>query len=264
MDNDERVRCEACQDAGVIFEKDAEGYSYMRICECRRPFYRERIAGRCGLRFGQLASRFNDYAVAGNKSRRLAFDAIGRIVEWVLNRRSAPRMEEDFVLYLSGANGRGKSYLLEAAVNELAEAAIDYGFDRAFLGRFITEADLVVELQSRLKPAARGEADRGTPDDLINELASFGFLAIDDVGIMPLGEWVQGLIYRLIDRRLQERLPMAFTSNYELADEPDGWLPRSFPAHRRHLLDRLDPVVVEIELTGKSWRREPPAKGGEK
>lgn len=241
-------RCEECRGAGVTVETK-DGYSFARICDCHVGETRRRIAARCGLRLGQLESRFKRYDIKTHENRAEALDVARSFVEYVRD-SARPALRRDYFLYLSGPNGRGKSYLAEAVVNELAELGVNYS-EPHLLGYFITEADLYSELQARIR-----DRDRGSPEALVDELLGYGFLAIDDVGVQPFGDWFQGMMYRLLDRRVQDAAPVILTSNYDLAEGDDGWLPRCFPAHKRHLLDRLDPVTVELELGGPSWRRE--------
>lgn len=240
-------RCTECRGAGITVETK-DGYNFAVICDCHVDEMRRRIAARCGLRLGQLESRLEHYDVAVDANRAAALAVACSFVEYVVGQPPIPRRES--FLYLSGANGRGKSYLAEAVVNELAERGVHYS-ERRSQGYFITEADLYSELQARIR-----DRDRGSPEAFIDELLGYGFLAVDDVGVQPFGDWFQGMMYRLLDRRIQDAAPVILTSNYDLAEGDDGWLPRCFPAHKRHLLDRLDPITVELELGGPSWRRE--------
>ena len=91
------------------------------------------------------------------------------------------------LLTLVGPTGTGKTHLLLAAVNALAERK------DAFLYR--TEANLVGELHTGIKD--------GTVENMIWELKEVPWLVLDDMGATALSPWDEGTRERIIDARWQ-------------------------------------------------------------
>lgn len=112
--------------------------------------------------------------------------------------------EQNFVkgMYLCGAYGTGKTYLLSAIANELAKNDI-----KSLLIYF---PDVISELK----------ASMGTPkfQELINLLKSIPVLMLDDFGSEYMTSWVRDeIISPVINYRVAANLPIFISSNLSLA-----------------------------------------------
>lgn len=144
-------------------------------------------------------------------------------------------------LYIHGAYGTGKTYLMAAVANELGK--------RGFETLLIYFPDLARELKGMTF------SDRLEP--LINELKSIDVLMIDDLGGELLSSWLRDdVVGPILNYRVSEGLPIFITSNLDLdemyshfeqtKDEAYNRSGDSFKAGR--IMERIKNLTIYSEI----------------
>jgi len=231
--------CERCHGDGTLYEGGAFVY-----CECHIEENARRLGAKGGLIGRQLESSFDRFVVGRDPGPRGKLLDLGR--EIIAKVITGEQFRRKSIVFVAGPNGVGKSYFAEAVIMELARR-IPVGLD-SFRGIMMTEADLNAELRRRI------DSKKSSPDDLIDSLIKAGLVAIDDAGIMLYGDWFQEQFYRLFTARYLAMRPTVITSNYSVKE----WLAACYPNHSQRIYDRFAEAGIEVDLGGKSWRREPP------
>lgn len=109
-------------------------------------------------------------------------------------------------LILSGNVGNGKTHLACAMVQAVIR---EHG------------AQAVIVSAAEIIRVFKGAMDRGaeyTDRDVLNELAGFDLLVIDEVGVQTGSAYELGVLHEVIDRRYQLVLPTVLISNLVAAD----------------------------------------------
>ncbi|MET3697311.1 replicative DNA helicase loader DnaI [Bacillus oleivorans] len=122
--------------------------------------------------------------------------------------RSAKNFTQSFLenqsckgLYLYGKFGVGKTYLLGAIANELAEKGVS--------SYIVHVPELIRELKNSI-----GES---TLEEKLNSVKTAKILMLDDIGAESLTNWVRDEIFgTILQYRMLEKLPTLFTSNFDL------------------------------------------------
>lgn len=107
--------------------------------------------------------------------------------------------EADNVM-LAGISGTGKT--------DLAVAAVKHAKERGMVAFFISEPDLL----QRVKASYDNE-DEYSEDDLMQALEQAHLVALDDFGKTKGTDFADDLIYRLVNKRYENRLPTIYTTN---------------------------------------------------
>ena len=142
-----------------------------------------------------------------------------------------PEYEKDqYGLFIYGATaGSGKTFLAKAIAGSVLE-----NWNEG-MARMVTEADILHI--SRQKP------DDGS--DPLMPLMSCRLLIIDDVGQKKKGrDWLDDVLFRIIDYRSQGRRISLYTSNYDLKHLPDGG----------RIADRINEHVIPVHMPDVSIR----------
>ncbi|WP_026690625.1 primosomal protein DnaI [Alteribacter aurantiacus] len=106
-------------------------------------------------------------------------------------------------LYITGSFGVGKTYLMGAVSNALAERQIE--------SMIIYTPDFFRELK-------QGISD-GSYQDKLETVKRVPVLILDDIGAETMSAWVRDdILGALLQYRMMEKLPTVFTSNYDLDD----------------------------------------------
>lgn len=118
-------------------------------------------------------------------------------------------------MYLSGKFGVGKTYLLGALANELAE--------KGFSTTILHVPTFIEDLKSLF-----GRDTGQTVSDAVNRVKSAPVLMLDDIGADSLSNWSRDDILGVIlQYRMQEELPTFFSSNLSMADLERDYLTSS-------------------------------------
>lgn len=136
-------------------------------------------------------------------------------------------------LLLYGTVGTGKTY----AACEVANALIDRGIP------------CLVTNFARLANRIQGLYE--DKQDYIDSLSRYDLLVIDDLGAERKSEFMQEMVFNIIDARYRSGLPMIVTSNLtiEQIKSPEN-------TNYSRIYDRIIERCFPVEVSGKSRRRK--------
>ncbi|MDR1606574.1 MAG: primosomal protein DnaI [Streptococcaceae bacterium] len=142
-------------------------------------------------------------------------------------------------IYLYGQFGVGKSFMMAAMANELAEKGVSTSL--IHYPSFISEATGFDELKLQA-----------------NELKRVEVLVLDDIGAESNNEWIRDNILNVIlQYRMDEKLPTCFTSNLSMA-ELEGRLALTKKGEEtwsaKRVMERVHKLSTEIRLGGENLR----------
>ncbi|SEQ71877.1 primosomal protein DnaI [Piscibacillus halophilus] len=146
-------------------------------------------------------------------------------------------------LYLYGKFGVGKTYMLAALANALAELRIDT--------YFIYMPELVREMKASINDSSI--------NDKIDRFKNASVLILDDMGAEFSSAWFRDeVLGAILQYRMMERLPVFFTSNYS-TDELESILSQSGKGNHEQLkaariLERIRQVSQPVEVVGENYR----------
>ncbi|EEU31149.1 primosomal protein DnaI [Limosilactobacillus coleohominis 101-4-CHN] len=146
-------------------------------------------------------------------------------------------------IYLSGSFGVGKTYLLGAIANELADQGVN-----SMLIHFPTFA---VNM--------KGSIARHTTEQERDEVKQAPILMLDDIGADALSPWLRDEVLGVIlEYRMQEELPTFFSSNFSmdeltdhLAQDNNG---NSEPLKAQRIMERIRFLSREVRMVGPNLR----------
>lgn len=136
-------------------------------------------------------------------------------------------------LLLYGTVGTGKTY----AACEVANALIDQGYP------------VLVTNFARLTNTLQGMYDG--KQEYIDSLNRFALLIIDDLGAERKSEFMQEMVYNIIDSRYRAALPMIITTNLTMAE-----IKSKEEIGNARIYDRVLERCFPIEVNGASRRRK--------
>ncbi|MGX6961476.1 primosomal protein DnaI [Vagococcus xieshaowenii] len=147
-------------------------------------------------------------------------------------------------LYLQGSFGVGKTYLLGAMANELAQS----GFHTTLI-HFPTFA---VEIKQAI--------GNNTLNEKLEEVKKAPILMIDDIGADSMSAWIRDDILGVIlQYRMQEQLPTFFSSNFDMEQLEVQHLRQSQrgddePLKAKRIMERIKYLSKEIKMIGLNRR----------
>ena len=136
---------------------------------------------------------------------------------------------EGMGLYIcSGAKGSGKTMLVCCLLNEITKR--DAGSVK-----FIN----ILDFLEMTKKSYNG-------DEEVNAIYQAGLLVLDDIGVQTSKEWVDTVLYRLINERYAKRLPTIYTSNIKVQHlKMDD-----------RIVDRIESTTYQVELPEEPIRKD--------
>ncbi|MEQ9365014.1 MAG: ATP-binding protein [Leptospirales bacterium] len=262
---DGRAECNLCFDTGILYDRaarrgDPGGYV---LCECRKR--KTRCEGRPPYEFYDPETRTmlpcpsKPARIALSKLRRLEKKSeiparyAGKFLNDILIDQADIFLAADLAfdiacnfangesrgLYLHGGTGSGKTLVSCALLNELMRfhlVPVRYAkISRDILGR----------LRASFNPNSEfyGEGRR-----IEQELAGVPALVIDDFGVHKETEWVNQVLYDLIDARYENNLLTVLTSNEPM----DSW--KEVGSGR--VYSRLREICKEVPIEAPDYRIE--------
>ncbi|MFL2019280.1 primosomal protein DnaI [Weissella hellenica] len=147
-------------------------------------------------------------------------------------------------MYLHGAYGIGKTHLMGAMANELAQEGVPVTL--IHLPSFVVEVRSVIGTDEQ-------------PQDKINAIKQVPILVIDDIGAESLTAWVRDDILGVIlEYRMQNELTTFFTSNFSMKQlekehftiTKDG----AEPVKAERLMQRIRYLSKEVQMAGDNRR----------
>lgn len=136
-----------------------------------------------------------------------------------------PRLFEEYVgksVYITGPTGSGKTHLMAALARRQVALSISKGSspDKP-VAKFISVVDLI----SRVKNTFNKSSEE-TDEDVFQYYANTQWLYLDDFGSHNTTDWTFDLIYRLVDYRWGEMLPMVISSNLSIQELSEAFSSR--------------------------------------
>lgn len=149
-------------------------------------------------------------------------------------------------LYLEGSFGVGKTYLLAAIANDLAE--------RGYQTTLVHFPSFAVEIKNAI--------GQNKTTEYINSLKKAPILMLDDIGADSLSSWLRDDVLAVIlQYRMQEELPTFFSSNLNFEDLERQYLEintrgEKEPIKAMRIMERIKFLADEYHIVGKD-RRNP-------
>lgn len=133
-------------------------------------------------------------------------------------------------LYIySGTKGSGKTMLACCLINEILKR---YPGNTKFVN--------ILDFLEMTKKGFNGK------DEDVNAIYQAGLLVIDDIGVQMSKEWIDTVLYRLINDRYINRLPTIYTSN----------VPIDNLKMDERIKDRIESTTYLVKLPEESIRKE--------
>lgn len=142
-------------------------------------------------------------------------------------------LKESRGLLLSGQVGTGKTYFAACIANQL----IDDGY-RVLMTNF-------ARLTNQIQGTYEGK------QELIDDLNRYHLLILDDLGAERKSEYMQEMVFNIIDSRYRSGLPFIITTNLTLEEIKK---PQDITCQR--IYDRILERCFPIEVNGVSRRRQ--------
>lgn len=134
---------------------------------------------------------------------------------------------------LWGQYGNGKSHLAAATAHTLVK--------RGFIVVFQT----VPELLERIRSTFNGR-NKETEQDVMYALLNCNLLILDDIGSEKVTDWVQDVLFRIVDGRYRKERPIMYTTNLKPSELKDKVGPRIY--------DRMIETSILVQNTATSHR----------
>lgn len=156
----------------------------------------------------------------------------GILRRYIQNFREFYTDQQGLLLY--GTNGTGKSFAAAALCNALIEEGHNVCFTSF----------------SRIdQQTAAGT--RGDKKIYLDSLNDYSLLVLDDLGAERGSEYMQELVFSVIDSRYSSGKPMIITTNLSMHD-----LKNPQTAQQSRIYDRILQVCYPVEMSGSSIRRK--------
>lgn len=268
--------CKTCRGLGLVFEPDTAGRqmgSY-DLCQCIRQhcrcqgvppyeFYDGRVNGmqpcptkkaRIALekipylyKMAQIPARFIykflysfNFNVPGSKQDGKDSDQMIEVLDNVINTvrdYGQQKFRSDQGVYLYGPTGCGKTLLACIILNEIIRL-----YQKPVRFAKISR-DIFGKLRASFNP---GSDFYGEGRKIEEELASVSALVIDDFGVHRESDWVNLVLYDLIDSRYENNLLTIITSNEPM----DSWKDIS----NGRVYSRLREMCLETQIDASDYR----------
>ncbi|GGH86793.1 primosomal protein DnaI [Pullulanibacillus pueri] len=170
-----------------------------------------------------------------------ALEAAGRFVEQYSRDPKATKG-----LYLHGKFGVGKTYIMGAIMNALAE-------QKGVSSLMVYTPDFFRELKNSIQD--------NTLNEKIDYIQRVPVLILDDIGAETLTPWIRDeVLGSLLQYRMMDNLPTLYTSNYDL-DELEDHLSYSNKSgieelKAKRLMERIRHYTTAVAVTGENRRSQ--------
>ncbi len=147
-------------------------------------------------------------------------------------------------LYLQGTFGVGKTYLLGAIANNLAE--------KGFQSTLVHFPTFAVEMKQSIQKDTVGEK--------LDAVKKAPILMIDDIGADSMSAWIRDDVLGVIlEYRMQEELPTFFSSNFDMATFEKEHLAVTTKGDvealkAKRIMERIRFLSREVTMTGDNRR----------
>lgn len=142
------------------------------------------------------------------------------------------QQEEGLLIW--GEYGNGKSHLVASIAHEIKSKGYTVVFQT------------LPELLERIRQTFNDRSNRETEKQIMDALLNCELLVLDDVGAEKVSDWVQDVLFRIVDGRYRKKKPILYTSNLkpsELKDRVGG-----------RIYDRMIETSIMVQNTATSYR----------
>ena len=145
-------------------------------------------------------------------------------------------------VFLYGKSGTGKSHLMAALAlrHTLMDLGMDVPPEKAY-ARFVCVPDLLAIIKQSF-----GKTGEDSEEEVFSTYANAQWLYLDDLGSEQSTDWSFMTLYRIVNHRYNNLLPMVVTSNLRLEDIAGGFSER--------IASRLLGMCECIEMSGRDRR----------
>lgn len=141
-------------------------------------------------------------------------------------------------IYLYGNFGSGKSYLISALFNDLAQKDIK---------------SVIVHVPELIR-SIKDSFDKDY-SDRFDEVMNAELLLLDDIGAEYLTPWSRDEVLEpILQYRMDQELPTFFTSNYSNKEIEEHFTINGEKLKAKRIIERINQVSTPIELVGKNRR----------
>ena len=209
-----RIICKMCRGGGKIWEtRNVPGYGPADFaipcpsCNGNLPTLRRQRSNIKSAFYHAFLREF-DWTIYMDDARKpIDLSETQKFVQTFVDDWKAWQEEGKGFYIWSKMRGSGKTCLASCLCNDLMEKY-------STVAKFISASELVTAAKSADKTAV-DEYQR----DPISIFQKCAVLAIDDLG-QAGGEWLQDILFRILDARMNDRLPTLVTSNIPIQDLP--------------------------------------------
>lgn len=135
-------------------------------------------------------------------------------------------------LLLHGTVGTGKTYFAACIANRL----IDSGYD------------VLMTNFARLTNQVQSASDK---QKVIDDLNDYALIVVDDLGAERTSEYMQEMVFNIIDSRYRAGLPIIITTNLPMEE-----IKKPQDRNRARIYDRILQRCFPVEVSGASRRRQ--------
>ncbi|MHC9536964.1 primosomal protein DnaI [Dellaglioa sp. BT-FLS60] len=170
-------------------------------------------------------------------------DALSKSLKFITEFVADPKSYHQ-AMYFYGSFGVGKTYLLGAMANELA--------NRGYQTTLMHFPSFAVEIKNAISD--------NRVYDMLNAVKKSEILMIDDIGADAMSSWVRDDILGVIlQYRMQEELPTFFSSNFSMKQLEEEHLRISQrgedePLKAKRIMERIHFLAKEVKIVGKNRR----------
>jgi DNA replication protein DnaC len=139
-------------------------------------------------------------------------------------------------LLIWGEYGNGKSHLAAAVAHTVQSKGHTVVFQT------------MPELLERIRETFNDRKNKETEKDIMYALQNCELMVLDDIGAEKVSDWVQDVLFRIVDGRYRQKKPILYTTNLKPGDLKDRVGPRIY--------DRMMETSILVQNTGTSYRMQ--------
>nr|WP_068792316.1 ATP-binding protein [Brevibacillus laterosporus] len=240
--SDQEYVCPHCK--RVVPKKEVEIFGKKKlvqpICECEAKAAKEEMRRFTEHQQRKEIERRFSISALGKRFEESTFDTFiqreGSEMAFKQAKKYAFEFEQSgsLSLMLWGTYGNGKSRLAASVANYLKESGKTVVFQS------------VPELLERIRHTFN-KKNAETEQQIMTALLQCDLLILDDIGAEKVTDWVNDVLFRVIDGRYRKQLPTLYTSNLKPSelDEKLG----------SRIYDRILETCIPIQNKASSYRR---------
>jgi DNA replication protein DnaC len=208
VDNTANETCPECGGRGWLVIPDG-GAGTARQCSCRMQNYRFGLLASAKIPERYRSCRISTFKITGSAETQAQMLRARFLAQRYVNDFENLKQETGGKagLLFAGPPGVGKTHL---AVSVLVEVIERYGIS----GRFIELNEFVAQMRATFAPSAPE-----TMQEVIEPVLVAPLLVLDELGSQKKSDWLNDLLYLIINTRYTRRLPTILTTNYRLGVE---------------------------------------------